>query len=94
MALSTAKVASSKLPSKRMKIEPSGICDDAEFVRRIHLDLTGLPPTPEVVKAFLADKRETLGEMGARAGDYARATFSKDVALPALGDFVEAQAHR
>ena len=42
----------------------------------------------------LADKRETLGEMGARAGDYARATFSKDVALPALGDFVEAQARR
>ncbi|MBL6766266.1 MAG: DUF1549 domain-containing protein [Verrucomicrobiae bacterium] len=42
---------------KRMKILPSGLCDDAEFIRRIHLDLTGLPPTSDDVRAFLADKR-------------------------------------
>ena len=44
---------------ERMKIQPSGLCSDAEFVRRVYLDLTGLPPSSEQVRAFLADKRET-----------------------------------
>jgi len=43
---------------QRMKIEPSGVCSDEDFLRRIHLDLTGLPPKPEEVVAFLADKRD------------------------------------
>jgi WD40 repeat protein len=38
---------------KRMKIKPSGLCSDAEFLRRVYLDLTGLPPTGEEVQAFL-----------------------------------------
>jgi len=42
---------------KRMKIQPSGLCSDVEFLRRVHLDLTGLPPKAETVRAFLADKR-------------------------------------
>ena len=41
---------------QRMKIQPSELCTDAEFIRRVYLDLTGLPPTAEEVKAFLADK--------------------------------------
>ena len=44
---------------QRMKIEPSGVCDDATFIRRLTIDLTGLPPTVEDVRAFLADKTET-----------------------------------
>ncbi len=44
---------------QRMKILPSGLCTDAEFIRRIHLDLTGLPPTAEEVRKFLADKRDS-----------------------------------
>ncbi|MEZ6052982.1 MAG: DUF1549 domain-containing protein [Planctomycetaceae bacterium] len=44
---------------ERMKIAPSGLCTDAEFIRRVYLDLTGLPPTADDVKAFLADERET-----------------------------------
>ncbi|MFT5522576.1 MAG: WD40 repeat protein, partial [Pirellulaceae bacterium] len=43
----------------RMKIAPSGLCTDADFVRRVYLDLTGLPPKVEQVKAFLADQRES-----------------------------------
>jgi WD40 repeat protein len=42
---------------KRLMIVPSDLCGDAEFVRRVHLDLTGLPPTAEQVRAFTADSR-------------------------------------
>ncbi|MEL7496338.1 MAG: DUF1549 domain-containing protein [Planctomycetota bacterium] len=44
---------------ERLKIQPSGLCDDAEFVRRVYLDLTGLPPNVEQVNSFLGDKRPT-----------------------------------
>jgi len=44
---------------KRMKTLPSELSSDTEFLRRVHLDLTGLPPTPEAIRAFLADGRET-----------------------------------
>lgn len=44
---------------QRMKIQPSGLASDAEFIRRVYLDLTGLPPKAEEVKAFLADTRDT-----------------------------------
>jgi WD40 repeat protein len=44
---------------KRMKIRPSGLCTDAEFLRRVSIDLTGLPPTSENVRAFLADTRDS-----------------------------------
>jgi hypothetical protein len=44
---------------RALKILPSELCSDTEFIRRIYLDLTGLPPEPEVVRAFLNDKRET-----------------------------------
>jgi hypothetical protein len=44
---------------KQVKVLPSGLCTDAEFVRRIYLDLTGLPPQPADVRAFLADNRPT-----------------------------------
>jgi hypothetical protein len=43
---------------KRMKILPSGLCSDAEFVRRAFLDLTGLPPTVDEVRKFVADSRD------------------------------------
>ncbi|MBI3882051.1 MAG: DUF1549 domain-containing protein [Verrucomicrobia bacterium] len=44
---------------QRMKILPSGLCTDDEFIRRVYLDLTGLPPTADDVRKFLADKRDT-----------------------------------
>ena len=44
---------------KAVKVQPSELCTDAEFIRRVSLDLTGLPATPERVKAFLADPSES-----------------------------------
>ena len=44
---------------ERMKILPSELSNDAEFVRRVHLDLTGLPPSVDAVNSFLGDKRDT-----------------------------------
>ena len=40
---------------KRESIQPSKMSEDAEFLRRVHLDLTGKIPTPEEVLDFLKD---------------------------------------
>jgi hypothetical protein len=37
-------------------LEPAGPSDDAEFLRRVTLDVVGVPPTEEEVRAFLASK--------------------------------------
>ena len=42
---------------KKVKIQPSDLCDDAEFYRRVSIDLTGLPPTADEVRKFLSDVR-------------------------------------
>ncbi|MFI5379640.1 MAG: DUF1549 and DUF1553 domain-containing protein [Tepidisphaerales bacterium] len=44
---------------QKMRILPSPLCTDAEFIRRISLDLTGQPATAERVKAFLANPTES-----------------------------------
>lgn len=43
---------------QRMKILPSELCTDEDFLRRVYLDLTGLPPTAAEVLAFVADERD------------------------------------
>jgi len=43
---------------QRLHLLPSELTSDAEFLRRVSLDLTGLPPKPEEVRAFLDDKTE------------------------------------
>jgi hypothetical protein len=49
---------------QRLKIQPSPPVDDAGFLRRVSLDLTGQLPTPAEVRTFAADtsktKRSTL----------------------------------
>jgi hypothetical protein len=61
---------------KKVKTLPSDVCTDAEFLRRASLDITGLPPTSEKVRAFLADttpqreKREKLVDELLASKDY------------------------
>ena len=49
---------------KKLRIEPSGLCDDSTFVRRVYLDITGILPLPEEYARFmvasLPNKRELL----------------------------------
>jgi Protein of unknown function (DUF1549)/Protein of unknown function (DUF1553) len=47
---------------KRESIQPSPEADRATLLRRLCLDLIGLPPTPEQVKVFLADRRKDAYE--------------------------------
>jgi hypothetical protein len=44
---------------RQVKILPSALCTDEEFIRRVSLDVTGLLPSAEAVKAFLTDTRDT-----------------------------------
>ena len=44
---------------KRMKILPSELASDAEFLRRVYLDMTGLPPSVEEVRRFLNDRGDS-----------------------------------
>ena len=40
----------------KLRIIPSGLCNDEVFLRRVSLDITGLLPTEEEYAAFMADK--------------------------------------
>lgn len=46
------KLVNAKL--RELQFVPSELCDDATFVRRLYLDLTGLLPTAEQARAFQA----------------------------------------
>ena len=58
-----------------LSITPSEPCDDATFLRRAYCDLIGRLPTPEEVRAFLADtsseKREKLVDALLERPEYA-----------------------
>ncbi len=50
----------------KLNVTASPVCDDAEYLRRVYLDLTGTLPTPATARRFLdntaADKRAKLVE--------------------------------
>lgn len=41
---------------RQLGLQPSPLCDDSAFIRRASFDLTGTPPTPEEIAAFVADR--------------------------------------
>ncbi len=49
---------------KKLRVEPSPLCDDPTFVRRVYLDVIGVLPTPDEYARFLVstlpNKRELL----------------------------------
>src|SRR5690606_31965663 len=49
---------------QQLRLTPSGLCSDEEFLRRVTIDITGLLPTEEEYHQFMndvaADKREAL----------------------------------
>ena len=47
---------------QKKNLAPSPPADKAALLRRVTFDLTGLPPTPEELKAFLADKSDNAYE--------------------------------
>ena len=61
--LSIASIAANPIDAfirdrlKREKVEASAEADRVTLIRRLSLDLIGLPPTPEEVAAFVADER-------------------------------------
>ena len=60
----------------KMKILPSQLCTDDEFLRRVYLDLTGVIPTADVARAFAEDaspsqqKREKVVDSLLGSRDY------------------------
>jgi hypothetical protein len=58
---------------RQMNLPPAPLADDATFLRRVHLDVTGELPTPAAVRAFLADtspdkRSKKIDELLTRSG--------------------------
>jgi hypothetical protein len=51
---------------ERLKILPSELCTDEEFLRRVSLDLIGLPATADVTRKFLDDPRPSQEKRNAK----------------------------
>lgn len=50
---------------RTLRTVPAPLCDDATFLRRVHLDVIGLLPSPEELDAFLVDPRPSHAKRGA-----------------------------
>jgi hypothetical protein len=77
---------------KELRIEPSDLCTDAEFIRRLFLDTCGVLPTAAEVTAFVADKDAKKREKLIDAA-LARPEFTDYWALQ-LGDLLQNRKER
>jgi hypothetical protein len=66
---------------KRLRISPSGLCSDEEFVRRVFIDIVGLVPTVGEYQAFMSssesDKRAKLIDSLLERKEFAEIWVSK-----------------
>jgi hypothetical protein len=77
---------------KELRIEPSDLCTDDEFIRRVFLDACGILPKAEEVVAFVADKDTKKREKLVDAV-LARSEFTDYWALQ-LGDLFQNRKER
>jgi len=102
----TPKVTNRRWPSETLDhfvlagLEKKGLAPAAQaekrtLIRRVTFDLTGLPPTPKEVAAFLADKRSDAYErlVDRLLGSYAFGERMASLWLP-LARYAEDQAHQ
>jgi hypothetical protein len=70
---------------KSLGLPPSGVCDDATYLRRVTIDITGRLPSLEESQQFLADtdpaKREKLVDRLLASTDYAEFFANKWAAI-------------
>ena len=52
---------------KKLRIAPSEICDDATFLRRVTLDITGTLPAPDALQKFMEDSSPAKREHAVEA---------------------------
>jgi hypothetical protein len=71
------------------KLAPAPPADPHTLIRRLSLDLTGLPPTPEEVRAFVREYEATSGNSGSAIGHRQSAiecAVDRLLASPAFGE--------
>ena len=71
----TSSTRSSIAKWKDLGLTPSPLCADEEFLRRLYLDAIGTLPTPDEIRAFLADKSTEQASEGHRQGARSRPEF-------------------
>ena len=54
---------------KEAGLKPNGPADPSDLIRRVHITLTGLPPTPEEVRSFVKAWSQDSGDAYARLVD-------------------------
>jgi hypothetical protein len=70
---------------REIGIEPSGLCDEATFLRRAFLDVTGTLPTPEQARTFLdssdgAKRKRLVDQLLGLTGDPTQDVHNNDYA--------------
>ncbi len=84
-ARSVDRLLDQKLAARGLKPQPPAAPET--WLRRVHLDLTGLPPTPEDIRAFLATQTPSAASAGSDAAATARAkVVDRLLASPQYGE--------